>query len=894
MKWKSGAVLALVYLLLMAASVGVWAAPAHQDDSPAAEHVAAIRAFEPTVIDDFSTDEGGWTEDADDAGNRIGIVDDAYALRIETPADLSLLAGVSGLTAENFLFEIDAVPVELYGYSETGLVFRSGPNESYLFLISSDSEYALIKADSGELEFVVEATVSPAIEVDDEGAIRLGVLADGDQISLLVNGEVLITVEDPNPIAGELGVFITASDAGPLEVVYDNFTLWDLDALPAIEPTATPTAEEEVEDEPAALAERLADIRAGDPLFSDDFSVLDEDWVLEGDSGDISLDEDEGVLLITSLDEDGAVAVLHAGLTEMVLTDYLAEVEIAPAISNGVTDEFAYGLTAGVTVETEDAIYYYYWIVGDGYVLAKWSDEQFSDAEPLIPLTPSDALDVDGGFNRLGMLVEGDRITLLINDEVVDQIEDSDLEPSSIALSAYGATELLVDNITVWPVAAPESLDDLAALTHDEIHDIEPTYFEDFDSGGDSWTEGGTSTTFFYDEGAGVLYAEIDEENRLRWVVGGELSDLEPADFLVELETQLDRGDGNYGLVFRMPDADNYYLFTIWDGAYSLRALVEGEWQTLIDWTESEEIETGRRATNRLGVLARGENISLLVNDVVVDEIEDATFAAGSIGIAAGTFDNGRIEVTFDDFTLWILDASAGDAQEEPSVADQVDELHATDPVYEQTFRRAGSSWEANETDEASLFTEGGAYHIAVESAEYLTWYISPDVSDLDLADYLVEVDVWTEQQALDAEYGLIFRYVDGDNFYWFTLSDGWYSVYKKVAGEWTALIDWTESDAILPEEGDLNRIGVLVEGGRIAFLINDKVVAGLKDDSLSAGSAGVAAGTFDEGGLEAAFDNFTIWTLDAGADTDEIIDEEPAEAEEGVEGEEAGDRGGR
>ena len=63
---------------------------------------------------------------------------------------------------------------------------------------------------------------------------------------------------------------------------------------------------------------------------------------------------------------------------------------------------------------------------------------------------------------------------------------------------------------------------------------------------------------------------------------------------------------GQGGLIFRYVDSDNFYFFSISDdGSYRLDALVNDEWETLIDWTESELIDVGDGAVNMIGVLAK-------------------------------------------------------------------------------------------------------------------------------------------------------------------------------------------------------------------------------------------------------------------------------------------------
>ena len=60
-------------------------------------------------------------------------------------------------------------------------------------------------------------------------------------------------------------------------------------------------------------------------------------------------------------------------------------------------------------------------------------------------------------------------------------------------------------------------------------------------------------------------------------------------------------------------------------------------------------------ALNRLCVLAEGTSITLFANEAVLTTLSDDTFAGGQIGLAAGTFTEAGLEVSFDNFSFWDL-----------------------------------------------------------------------------------------------------------------------------------------------------------------------------------------------------------------------------------------------
>jgi cell wall-associated NlpC family hydrolase len=105
-------------------------------------------------------------------------------------------------------------------------------------------------------------------------------------------------------------------------------------------------------------------------------------------------------------------------------------------------------------------------------------------------------------------------------------------------------------------------------------------------------------------------------------------------DFYLTVEARRVSGveSGQYGLVFRRSDSDNYALFKIEDGQYFKFSLqYGGEWHTVIDWTETSAVLPGK--VNRLTVIAEGTHYTFYVNDQYVGEAEDDRLSQGKAGM---------------------------------------------------------------------------------------------------------------------------------------------------------------------------------------------------------------------------------------------------------------------
>ncbi|HMR63434.1 MAG TPA: FHA domain-containing protein, partial [Anaerolineae bacterium] len=144
---------------------------------------------------------------------------------------------------------------------------------------------------------------------------------------------------------------------------------------------------------------------------------------------------------------------------------------------------------------------------------------------------------------------------------------------------------------------------------------------------------------------------EVQASNLVAWG----LANRDVADFELEVEAKLEDGDqkNSYGVLFRFQDRENFYRFDIsGDGYYLFSKFIDGEWSTLIDWTQSQFINTGG-APNILKVSAFGPNIALWANGQQLATLSDDALAHGNFGFFAGTFAEPYAWVSYDNLKLW-------------------------------------------------------------------------------------------------------------------------------------------------------------------------------------------------------------------------------------------------
>ena len=125
------------------------------------------------------------------------------------------------------------------------------------------------------------------------------------------------------------------------------------------------------------------------------------------------------------------------------------------------------------------------------------------------------------------------------------------------------------------------------------------------------------------------------------------------SDFYLTVEARWVSGveTGEYGVIFRRADRDNYGLFKIEGSQYKVSVRHEGEWETVIDWTETSAIHPV--GVNRLAVLGEGSLFTFYVNGQYVGQADEDRVSRGQAGLAIELLDAGDTATfEFDNFEV--------------------------------------------------------------------------------------------------------------------------------------------------------------------------------------------------------------------------------------------------
>ncbi len=156
-----------------------------------------------------------------------------------------------------------------------------------------------------------------------------------------------------------------------------------------------------------------------------------------------------------------------------------------------------------------------------------------------------------------------------------------------------------------------------------------------------------------------------------------------------------------------------------------------------------------------------------------------------------------------------------------------------------------------------------GGYRITVSLAQTDVWA----VAGLQVTDVGVQVDATAVSGSEYNSFGVLCRYQDDENFYFFVLSNaGYYAIVKKIQGEQYQLTSerqFARRDLIRPG-GLTNRVRAECVGNTLRLYVNDALLAEVQDerDPFLQGDVGMIAGAFTDAGVIIHFDNFLVVDL--------------------------------
>lgn len=178
--------------------------------------------------------------------------------------------------------------------------------------------------------------------------------------------------------------------------------------------------------------------------------------------------------------------------------------------------------------------------------------------------------------------------------------------------------------------------------------------------------------------------------------------------------------------------------------------------------------------------------------------------------------------------------------------------------LFSDDFSNSSSGWDRVTTDsDYSADYDSGVYRMSVSTSNLDVW-ANPGKSYSDVS---VTVEATKTGGPDDNDFGLICRYEDTSNFYFFIISsDGYYGIGQVKDGDQNLLSgDSMESSDSIKLGGATNIIRADCVGDSLSLYANGDKLSEVSNSDFRSGDVGLITGTFDEAGTEIAFDNFVV-----------------------------------
>lgn len=132
----------------------------------------------------------------------------------------------------DFYLEMTATTNNCSGLDRYGLVSRSVRTDEgyagYLFGISCDGQYSLRIWDGEAFTRLIDWTASEHIQAGSDQSNRIGMMMEGENISLYANGNLLAESTDETFEEGRIGVFIGSVNSEDFTVLVEEVAYWEL------------------------------------------------------------------------------------------------------------------------------------------------------------------------------------------------------------------------------------------------------------------------------------------------------------------------------------------------------------------------------------------------------------------------------------------------------------------------------------------------------------------------------------------------------------------------------------------------------------------------------------------------------------------------------------------
>jgi len=374
------------------------------------------------------------------------------------------------------------------------------------------------------------------------------------------------------------------------------------------------------------------------PLFlHDDFDANENDWPT-GDYGDELI---EGSRRITNdkyrWEATASGGVVWWAIPELdPVSDLYLTVE-GRQISGDTDSQY------GVVFRRVDRDNYYIFRVrddGDYQLRVRYKGEW----DTLIDWTASHLIQA-GAVHKLTVVAQSSHLTFYINDQHIDEYTDTKLSTGEVTLvigldDAGDTGTFEFDN---FEIRAPAEASQWPLVLSDG-----------FDADENNWRTGDYSDeriTGNRSISSGAYRWEADALDGAVWWSVPDIASTSDLYLTVDAIRIGGVEDARYGIVISRVDNDNYGFFQVKDSQFfKFSVRYEGEWNTVLAWTEASSIRPGK--VNQIKTIVTGSHYAFYINDQLVGEVDDDRLSRGEVGLAIELDKGDTAIIEFDNFEV--------------------------------------------------------------------------------------------------------------------------------------------------------------------------------------------------------------------------------------------------
>ncbi len=182
----------------------------------------------PIFRDEFILGQtGSWELESDESGSTT-IVPEQLLIEVNS-SNLVQYAMLKEPVVGDFSLEVDGRLLSGSSQSSYGVLFRmQGPQQFYRFEITTDGMYVIERHDRGgsRLMFAGDWRDSSSINQGPNVINRLGVRAQGSNISVYVNDTLLAEVMDGTYPSGNIALDGGTFETAPVQIAFDNLAIY--------------------------------------------------------------------------------------------------------------------------------------------------------------------------------------------------------------------------------------------------------------------------------------------------------------------------------------------------------------------------------------------------------------------------------------------------------------------------------------------------------------------------------------------------------------------------------------------------------------------------------------------------------------------------------------------